>query len=163
MNFQYVEVLFVQSLTFLVPFNFDKYNSRYMEFTQVCSLFRQNRGLKCKNLLKIEILLDLSESYIIVKLIEPSFISNKFHFILVSRVQVMSSQSWGNLPALSLSGQDMGKLGRITGSNRINLILKFLCQCQLSNKIWGTLFEVVQGELCPAQPTLVKSRCRNLV
>ena len=56
--------------------------------------------------------------YIILKLTELVFISSKFYCIWMSTARVMSSPNWGNLPALSLSSQDMGQLGHITGSNR---------------------------------------------
>ena len=74
--------------------------------------------LKSKNSLKIGIKLGLYETYIILKLIELVFIFNEFHFIWMSKAQVMSLPSWGNLPALSLSRQDIGELGWITGSNK---------------------------------------------
>ena len=46
--------------------------------------------------------------------------------------------------------------------NQILKLLWHITLCSLSNKICCTLFEDIQGELCPTQPSLVKARSVNL-
>ena len=80
-------------LTSLVPFDFDKCSSSYWGFIPACPITGQNYTTKSKNLPKIEIYLDSYKFYVVLKLIESMFISNKFHFIYLRRTQVVGSRN----------------------------------------------------------------------